>query len=406
MLSQFYRNTNLVGNSDANVLADFNLHLGQRYQLMLAKLRNYRTESYEYYFQTGMNVIKLSTGVSQPIASVTSSGTTATVTTSAAHGYSTNDSVQITGVQLQSSNINASNLYGLQNNAYQGTYTITVTGTTTFTYTLAQSVNNIPGSPAQYFPYPPGEVTIDGMFITVNSVNYPMRIIDTTNGWEQLNAILIQASALPQFYFPRRDDFGIWPIPQVTYGGTLLYHYRDRNLSVADYNTGTVSVTQYSSQLVGSGTTWTAAMVGRWFTITDTTVPGQGYWYRVTGFVDATHLNIYQQWPNASASGATYRIGETPETPEETHIDLVNGTTADFYGGMRKDPANYTYYSNLFWTGDPGNPSRKEGDTNIAAGLIGAINRYGDRDDTRLVKKRPRLNPLQFKAWATTLSSS
>lgn len=400
--NQFFRNINLVGNTDTNITNDFNTHLGQRYQLMLAKLRNYRTEQYEYYFQTGMNVILLSSGVSQPIASVTSSGTTATVTTSAAHGYTTGNSVQITGVMVQNNN----NMYGLSNNQYNGTYTITVTSTTTFTYTLAASVNGLPGIPSQYFPYPPGEITVDGIFISVTSVNFPLRIIDTTNGWEQLNAILIQASALPQFYFPRRDDFGIWPIPQVTYGGTMLYHYRDRNLSVADYNTGTVTLTQFSNQIVGSGTTFTPAMVGRWFTVTDTTVPGQGFWYRVTGYVDATHLNIYQQWPNATAAGATYRIGETPETPEETHIDLVNGVTADFYGGMRKDPTNYTWYSNLFWTGDPGNASRKEGDTTIAAGLIGAVNRYGDRDDTRLIKKRPRLNPLQFKAWATSLSSS
>lgn len=399
---QFLRNTNQVGSTDANLQADFNTHLGQRYQLMLAKLKNYRTEQYEYYFQTGMNVILLSTGVSQAISSITSSGTTATVTTSAAHGYTTGNSVQITGVMVQNNN----NMFGLNNNEYLGTYSITVTSTTTFTYTLANSVNSLPGIPAQYYPYPPGEITVDGMFISVNSVNFPLRIIDTTMGWEQLNAILIQASALPQFYFPRRDDFGIWPVPQATYGGTLLYHYRDRNLSVADYTDGTISLTKYSNKVTGTSTTFTPAMVGRWITVTDTTIPGQGLWTRITSYIDATHITVYSQWQNANATSVTYRIGETPEIPEEGHITLCDGVTADFYGGMRKDPTNYTWYSNLFWTGDPGNNLRQEGNSKIAGGLIGLVNRYNDRDDTHLIKRRPKLNPLQFKAWATSLSSS
>lgn len=402
MYNQFLRNTNQIGTTDSNVQSEFNSRLGQRYQLMLAKLKNYRTEQYEYYFQTGINVILLSTGVSQAISSITSSGTTATVTTPVAHGYSTGNSVQITGAQVQANN----NMWGLKNNTFNGTFTITVTTTTAFTYTLPQSVNNYSAVPAQYFPYPLGEITIDGVFISVTSVNFPLRIIDTTDGWEQLNAILIQASALPQFYFPRRDDFGIWPIPQATYGGTMLYHYRDRNLSVIDYSAGTVTLTQYSDQITGSSTTFTSAMVGRWFSVTDTTIPGQGLWFRVIRYVDSTHLQISAAWQNVTVSGAAYRIGESPELPEEGHMVLVDGITADFYGGMRKDPTNYTFYSNLFWTGDPGNNSRKEGDTNIAGGVIGLINRYSDRDDTRLIKKRPRLNPLQFKAWATSLSNS
>lgn len=58
------------------------------------------------------------------ITSITRSGTTATVTTSAAHGYTTGDTVQITGANQT---------------AYCGTKTITVTGSTTFTYTVSGS---------------------------------------------------------------------------------------------------------------------------------------------------------------------------------------------------------------------------------------------------------------------------
>ncbi len=309
--NQFLRNINQVSSTDTNLTNSFQMFLGQRYQLILAKLQNYRTQT-----------------------------------------------------------------------------------STTFS-TVAST---------QYYAYPAGEVTIDGMFITIGSVNYPLQIIDSIFNWENLNAIQIQASAIPQFYFPRRDDFGIWPTPQAVYTGTLYYHYRDRNLLVADYSTGTVTMTNGSATVLGSGTTFTAAMVGRWITITDTTVAGQGYWYRISGFTDTTHITINTTWPNATTSSVAYRIGETPEIPEEGHRLLVDGVTADYYTFVRKDLTSAAPYENIFWTGDAGNPSRKEGDTNVAGGVIGLVNRYSDRDDTRLVKRRPRLSPLQYKTWATSLS--
>lgn len=336
-----------------------------------------------------MQVTLLSSGVAQTISSVTSSSTTATVTTSAAHGYTTSNSVQITGVSPS---------------GYNGTFVITVTSTTAFTYTLPASLSSVAGTTSQYYPYPIGEISVDGMYITVGSVNYPLQIINSIYEWEKLNAIQIQASALPQFYFPRRDDFGIWPTPQTVYTGKISYHYRDRNLSVVDYSTGTITATYGSNQIIGSGTTFTSAMVGRWITITDTTVGGQGYWYRITGFTDTTHVSIYQPWPNTTAAGATYNIGETPEIPEEGHILLVDGTTADFYTSLRKDLENGSLYENRFWTGDPNNSTREIGNSNIAAGLVGLMNRYSDRDDTHIINRKPNLNPLSTKIFATNLT--
>jgi hypothetical protein len=393
--NQHYRNINLMdsnGNplTDPNIDADFNLHLGQRYQMALARLADYRTVN-EYSFTTGMQTTLLSSGVAQTISSITSSGTTATVTTAAAHGYSSTNSVQISGASPS---------------GYNGTYSITVLTTTTFTYTLPASVNDVAATVSQYYPLPVGEVTIEGMYITIGAVNYPLRIINTRWNWEQLNAIQIQASAIPQFYFPRVTDFGIWPTPQAVYTGNISYHYRDRNLSVADYTTGTATLTQYGTQLIGSGTTWTKAMVGRWFTVTDATVPGQGYWYQVTGYTDATHLTINQAWTQATVTTASggYRIGESPDIPEEGHIMLADGTAADYYGGMRKDITNSTYYNNLFYTGDANNPNRKEGTSDVLGGLIGLINTYADRDNRHIIKRRPKLSPLMYKVFATTLS--
>lgn len=386
------RNINLVGSTDTDILTDFAYNLGQRYQLCLAKLANFRTQK-AYTFTTGINVTLLSSNVSQSVASITSSSTTATVTTSAAHGYSTSNSVNISGALPI---------------GYNGTYTITVLTSTTFTYTLATALTS-PATISPSTPYAPGLVSIEGGFITIGSVNYPLRPLESRWNDEQLNAIQIQASAIPQFYFVEQDSFKVWPTPQASYSGTIYYHYRDKNMSVADYSTGTISLTQGSNLITGSGTTFTPAMVGRWFTVTDPTVPGQGYFYRVSNYISATVLGMgtltgEQTWGNANATGVSYRIGETPEMPEEMHSILAWGTASDFYAGMQKDPTSAAMFDNLFWTGSPTNPSRTQGDSSITGGLLGGIDRYANRDDRRLVKRKPKLNPLQYKVFGISLS--
>lgn len=380
---QFLRNIQSVGaTTDTNLTANFNYQLGVYYQLMLAKLKNYKT-AINTTFKTGMTVTK--SGVGQAISTITYVGTTATVTTTAAHGYSNSDSVII-------SNCNPS--------VYNGTYTITVTSTTTFTYTVS-STPTANASHAQYFANPPGYITADGIVLTVGSINYPLKLISSEYVWEQLNAVLLIASALPQFFYPRRDDFGIWPIPQAIYTGKIYYHYRDRNLMVADYTGGSITVTSGSTEVVGAGTTFTAAMVGRWLFITDTTVPGQGYEYRIDRFVDTTHVILSQPFVGTTTAGITgYKIGECPEIPEDLHMYLVDGVTGGYYKDIRKDAVNGQLFLNSFWTGDMNNPSRKEGDQNVMGGLIGAMKAYADREDERIVNREEKLNPLSWKPWS------
>ena len=69
------------------------------------------------------------------ITSITSASTTATVTTGSAHGLATNDWVYLSGQTPL---------------MYSGTYQITVTGTSTFTYTLLASTSSPAGTAGSY----------------------------------------------------------------------------------------------------------------------------------------------------------------------------------------------------------------------------------------------------------------
>lgn len=248
-------------------------------------------------------------------------------------------------------------------------------------------------------------VSIDAVTITIGSVQYPLSPIYDQRAWNLLNALQIQPTAIPQFYFARRDDFGIWPIPQsADYTITFNDFIRDRNLSIEDYTTGTVTVTAGSTTLTGASTTFTPAMVGRWFTCNDPTVAGQGYWYRVATYSSSTVLVLEEAWQGSTASGATYRIGQTPELPEESHILLADGATAAFYAGLRNDNPSATWFDNKFWTGSGVNSSRDITDSKVNSGLIGLVNRYASRSKKRLIMKQPQPYLPQYKTWSSTIS--
>lgn len=90
--------------------------------------------------------------------------------------------------------------------------------------------------------------------------------------------------------------------------GRVLYH-QDRYLGMFDgtgsttnYITGTVAVTNGSPNVVGTGTTFTAGMVGKAFRIA-----GETKFYLVATYTDATHITI-NSYTGTTGSGKSYII--------------------------------------------------------------------------------------------------
>jgi len=109
-------------------------------------------------------------------------------------------------------------------------------------------------------------------------------------------------------------------------------------------------------------------------------------------------------WAAANATSVSYKIGESPELPEEAHILLPDGTASDFYGGLRSDDTKAAIWDNKFWTGSRSQTSGDIDDKNIGAGLIGLVKKYEDRDNRHLIFKNTQPLSPYFKVWATTLS--
>ncbi len=69
------------------------------------------------------------------------------------------------------------------------------------------------------------------------------------------------------------------------------------------YGTGTVSMTQGSNEVTGSGTSWTSAMAGRKFKIT-----GESKTYKIRDVVSATALTLEDAYEGTTGSGKSYAI--------------------------------------------------------------------------------------------------
>ena len=253
----------------------------------------------------------------------------------------------------------------------------------------------------QRYHYPPNIYPpITSATLEVGGVKYPLDIVHSQKQWDSLNQISYSGTTIPQYIFPMRDHFELWPIPQEDDDDiTLIASMLDRDMTIEDYTTGTVTVANNSATVTGAGTTFTAAMVGRWFQTTN-----DQYWYRIAGFTSTTVITLETVFEGTSGALQAYTIGETPELPPELHELLPVGVAADFYAGPRKDFASAQAMNNYFWTGDYSNSLRTLKDA--AGGVLGAQKQYSNRGGSRIIHKGGSKVDLYNDRWTSTLSST
>lgn len=255
-----------------------------------------------------------------------------------------------------------------------------------------------------YYSYPPNIDSIESATMTVGSIAYPLVTVDSQQEWNNLQQITIAASTIPKYIFPRKYDFGIFPTPSAAYTVTLVPNTMPSDMSADDYTTGTVATTQNSQTVTGSSTTFTAAMVGRYFSGADSDGIANGSWYRISAFGSTTSLTLQSVFEETALSGAKYIIGESPEIPVELHELIPYRVAGTYQLTRRSNPTKAQPFFNMFFTGDPANGNRSG---RIEGGLIGAIQRYKakGRDNSGITY----MNKQQFnyfdERWSITLTS-
>lgn len=232
----------------------------------------------------------------------------------------------------------------------------------------------------QAYQVPPDFLWTKAVKITVGSTTYPLVEEESQEMWDYRN-VQTTTSDTPQLYFVR-PRFGvggteilIWPTPSSA-GNTIkiTYEATDRDLSVDKYTTGTVALTNGSATVTGTGTTFTKAMIGRYFQVTDD--DGDKLWYRVADRTSATALTLENVYEGETDATVNYQIAEAFNLPEELQVLPVHYAMAMFFSGK-------------------GNEKKADKHTtSFNVGLRAAQRRYGTKSRSNII--RPKRHNSRF----------
>lgn len=196
--------------------------------------------------------------------------------------------------------------------------------------------------------------------VILGSIRYtPFEIVDQVE-WERQNRITNIKSNIPIYYFIKGKssggkEIGFYPTPA---GATLnavelTYKKQVKSIAIADYVTGTITTaTQGSRNIVGSGTSWNASMVGRFIVIAETAAAkgGDGIAYEIESVQSTTALTLVTPYLGASiATGsATYTIYSSPLLPENFQNIPVYEAAHEYWLTTGNDETRATTFFNLY----------------------------------------------------------
>lgn len=190
----------------------------------------------------------------------------------------------------------------------------------------------------QFYNLPYDTDQVKAVSVLVGTTTYVPKQSPSKDHWDMLN-LSVFTSDIPEWYFLQAGQVGLWPKP-ATAGNTIQLQTKVRviDLSAADYSTGTIVTTSTAvgvTTVTGSGTVWTAQMVGRYLRVTysDTANTGDGVWYEITGVASGTSLTLARAYGGTAltAASANYIIGQMPLLPEAFHDTPWKLATAEYW---------------------------------------------------------------------------
>jgi len=193
--------------------------------------------------------------------------------------------------------------------------------------------------------------TLVNVFITIGNIRYQLREAPTRQFWDSLNFVPY-TSDIPQFYYIFNKRLYVFPTPSSS-SNTITYVYKSRlrDLSMADYTTGSVSATSGSTSITGSGTTFISDMADRWIRLTASASAdptGDEQWYQIASVSSTTALTLYNSYGGNTVTGANYVIGEMPLLPEDYQDLPVYRACEVYYTTRVPDATRAELFKGLF----------------------------------------------------------
>lgn len=188
--------------------------------------------------------------------------------------------------------------------------------------------------------------------ITVGSIKYTPREAPDRATWDNITSVS-NTSDIPQIFFIFNNQIGFYPTPSSSANVIELpYEKQSRDLSVADFTTGTVlSITNGATTVEGTGSpTWTSGMAGRFIQISEdnSATSGDNQWYEIASVTDSDTLELVIPYEGTTIASATqgYIIAQMSilpngydmipiyEAAQQYFIKTLEAGKADRYGNL------------------------------------------------------------------------
>ena len=186
----------------------------------------------------------------------------------------------------------------------------------------------------QFYFLPAKSVRPISLVITIGGVDYPLTEVADEDAWNRMNMHKsTETSEIPShFYVQSNNRVGIYPVPASNQSNAAVIRYERimQNMSVDDFDTGTITATTDDETITHNATGFTAKMVGRTLLVEDDTSE-EGIGYKIASFTDTSNLELEREFEGAGGAGLDFRIGETPDIPEEYHESLIDYACYRYY---------------------------------------------------------------------------
>jgi len=239
---------------------------------------------------------------------------------------------------------------------------------------MQKTVETVADQDYVYIPNDMRKVT--GVRVVVGSgtsatIYLPVELLDLQR-WQLVLAYRLGSNQYPYFCYQQGQKLLFAPIPSETGTDVVLTGRRQiRDVNIADYTTGSiVSVANGGTAVVGTGTSWTTSMAGRYIRITesDTANKGDGYWYEVASVGSATTLTLVKPYQGTAiaAGTAAYTLGQITYEPEAYQMAPIYRAVAQWW-----DFKENMVLSERYWRLYDG--GQEIGKSALPGGLIGQM---------------------------------
>jgi len=188
------------------------------------------------------------------------------------------------------------------------------------------------------------------VYIVVGSLRYVLTEAPTTQFWDQLQ-FASYSSDIPQYYWIFNKQLYVFPTPSSS-SNTIGIRYKKRikDLSLADFTTGTVTATNGSTTITHSATGFYPQMAGQWIRLTASTsltASGDEGWYEIDSYTNTSTLVLKNAYTGSTATGASFTIGEATIMPEDYQTLPLYRALKIYYTSIVPNPEQALLYDGL-----------------------------------------------------------